>query len=268
MVTRVEKILSNARLTLADPKKQRWDDPTLIAILNEGLIDFSQQTEMLHERANVPIIIGNPYFSLPDDCWMLTRVLYDNSPLPIVSHLELDSATYSRGLRDFGSPTGGSRWETAVGEPNAIIYDRRNILEGKIYPIPGNIFNTIEDIFGVVSSNSTDTFGVTTSADNLEVQPIYGIATDITYFLTCYYLKNPGELKDVTDVIDTPAMYDIALKFYVVGQALMNDLDAAYQQKGAAQMMIYERHVKNANKSSMRDFTRAAQFHTIYRNGF
>lgn len=87
-------------------------------------------------------------------------------------------------------------------------------------------------------------------------------------FLTCYYLKNPTQVTDIDSLIDIPAMYDIALKFYVCGQAFMNDIDTGYQQKGAAQMMIYERHVKSAKRDSSHDWTRAGQFETTYRRGF
>jgi len=346
MVTRVEKILSNARLTLADPKKERWDDPTLIAMLNEAQVDFCQHTQMLHERVDVPIVIGNPYFTLPDDCWLLTRVLFDDSALPLITHRELDNTTMSRRFVDFGLPTAGSRWEVTKGEPQAIIYDRRNMLEGKIYPIPDRpleetayLFvgtptetfhetelygvttlvteSTLVDDFGVVSSLAslsidtelTPDFGVVsalTIADEVDTPPDgfgiivditdytfttpYGAVVDITdetvidifedvygfvdtmveacSFLTCYYLQNPTDLVDETSDLSIPQMYDIALKFYLCGQAFMNDIDTAYQQKGAAQMMIYERHVKNAKKDSSRDFTRAGQFQTTYRRGF
>jgi len=347
MATRVERILSNARLTLADPNKERWDDATLIAILNEAQIDFCQQTQMLHERVDVPIIIGNPYFNLPDDCWLLTRVLYDNSPLPLVTHHELDNVTMSRRFVDFGLPTAGSRWEVTKGEPQAIIYDRRNMLEGKVYPIPDRPIKDVAynfvgtpsetfyniDFYGVASetfgATLLDDFGVIASAgslsEDINIIPDYGVAAALTIadevdtppdgfgiivditgysfdsvygsvvdlydedvatetfedtfgfvdtvveacsFLRCYYLKNPIDIVDETSDLDIPAMYDIALKFYLCGQAFMNDIDTAYQQKGAAQMMIYERHVKTAKKDSMRDFTRAGQFETTYRRGF
>jgi hypothetical protein len=346
MATRVEKILSNARLTLADPKKERWDDDTLLAILNEAQIDFCQQTQMLHERIDVPIIIGNPYFSLPDDCWQLTRVLYDNSPLPLVTHHELDNTTMSRRFLDFGLPTAGSRWEVTKGEPQAIIYDRRNMLEGKIYPIPDRpledtaynfvgtpsetFFQTelygvatlfveadLVDTYGVVSSladltqdtNLTpdygvvsaltiadqidtpkDGFGIIVDITDYEFEQTFGTVVDITddavvdtfedtygfvdtmveacSFLKCYYLRNPIDLVDLNSEMSLPAMYDIALKFYVCGQAFLNDIDTGYQQKGAAQMMIYERHLKTAKKDSMKDWTRAGQFETTYRRGF
>ena len=347
MPTRVETILKNARISLADPNQERWDDQTLIAILNEAQVDFCQQTEMLHERVDVPIIIDNPYFNLPDDCWLLTRVLYKDSSIPLVTHRELDHSSTSRRYVDFGLPTAGSKWEVTKGEPQAIIYDRRNMLEGKIYPIPNHpleevaynfvgtpteTFHTIEP-YGVVTYSGTfdifSDYGVTSAIASLdtetELTPDYGVASALTIadevdtppdgfgvivnitdydfnspwgtvvdladsdiasetfeqvygfvstieeassFLTCYYLKNPTEIVDGDSVIDIPQMYDIALKFYVVGQAYLNDIDTAYQQKGAAQMMIYERHVKTAKRDSSRDFTRAGQFETTYRRAF
>lgn len=345
MATRVEKILANARITLADPKQERWDDPTLIAILNEAQIDFSQQTQMLHARIDVPIVIDNPYFTLPEDCWLLTRALYNNAVLPLVTHQELDTTSGARWYVDFGLPTAGTDWESTKGEPQAIIYDRANMLEGKIYPIPNKplkevayIFDSEEtetffevELFGVttlvanadllddlgvissLASLTTDTdlvtdfgvasaltitdaadtpnygFGVIIDVTDYVLTTPYGAVVDITddkivdtfedvygfvdtmveasSFLKCYYLKNPVDLVDETSDLTIPSMYDIALKFYLCGQALMNDIDTASQNKAITQMRIYERHVKTAKKDSMKDFTRAGQFQTVYRRG-
>jgi hypothetical protein len=273
--------------------------------------------------------------------------LYDDSPLPLVTHEELDNVTFSRRFVDFGLPTAGSRWEVTKGEPQAIIYDRRNMLEGKIYPIPDRpledtVYNFVgtpsetfyqTELYGVttlyVNADVVDTYGVASSlaslvddtsltpdygvvsaltiADEVDTPPdgfgiivditdyefttTYGTAVDLTdtevatetfeqvygfvdtmfescSFLKCYYLRNPIDLVDETSDLSVPPMYDIALKFYLVGQAFLNDIDTAYQQKGAAQMMIYERHVKTAKKDSTRDWTRAGQFETVYRRGF
>lgn len=343
MATRIEKILANARITLADPKKDRWDDTTLIAILNEAQIDFCQQTQMLHARVDVPIVIDNPYFTLPEDCWLLTRALYKNAVLPLVTHQELDTTSGARWYVDFGLPTAGTDWESAKGEPQAIIYDRANMLEGKIYPIPNKPLEETSYIFAAVESetfSAVELFGVTTLVVNgdllddlgvvsslaslttdVELTSDYGVVSALTdavdipnkgfgitvnltdydfttpygaiisiaddsivdtfedvygfvdtiveasSFLKCYYLKNPVDLVDETSDLTIPSMYDIALKFYLCGQAFMNDVDAASQQKGIAQMRIYERHVSTAKKDSMKDFTRAGQFQTVYRRG-
>lgn len=343
MATRIERILSNARLTLADPQKQRWDDDTLIAILNEAQIDFCQQTKILHDRVNVPIIIEEPYFELPDDCWQLTRVLYDNKIMPLVSHQDLDEIVTGNSTT-YNFRVTGTSWEQTRGKPSAIIYDRRNMLEGKIYPIPTEGLDNTEylslgtetqlinyvDLYGTITSGDYEidgVYGITTSLATLEdgyqLNDLFGEVTDVlntneedkpadklgiavdvtgytndtlfgfvdqllddtvttkdedefgliheiketSSYLKCYYLKNPIDIVDSNSELSIPSMFDIALKFYLCGQAFMNDIDTAYQQKGSAQMLIYERHVATAKRNSASDFTRASQFETNYRVG-
>lgn len=277
MAARIEKILKNARLTLADPAKQRWSDDTLLVILAEAQEDFNQQTEFLHEQVEIDLNEGDPYFSLPIDCWKLTRVLYKDSSLPLVTHKELDELTLSRRFVDFSLPTGGSKWEATAGQPRAIVYDRRDFTQGKVYPIPKDLTTepSLTSIYGVVSSNTNTLYGVAVElidgAENITpAVPLYGVTSEVNTSepLHCYYLKNPQEIVDIYSVLDIPPMYDIALKFYVCGQAFMNDLDVAYQQKGAAQMLIYERHVRQAKKTSSQDYIRAGAFKTVYRRGF
>lgn len=343
MANRVEKILKDARITLADPQKQRWSDEVLLTFLNEAQQDFCQQTKILHNRRKVPITLGNPYFTLPKDCWQLTRVLYNDIALPLVTHQELDSP------HNMKLPSAGSRWEKTSAAPEAIIYDRRNATEGKIYPLPkiqvetytfteiptdlpdevvyakpgitvgvtsydlstayGVVSGTSEEIdeekeyedlgvltklvkestatpvagfgftdsittyqsnaiFGLVASledeTTVDTFG-----EVFEVFEVFGVVSSIIPpdpFLKCYYLQIPAELKSTDDELMVPLVYDIALKYYVSGQAFLSDIDTGSQQKGGAQLAIYERHVRTAKKDSNRDNARAAQFETIYRS--
>jgi hypothetical protein len=349
MANRIETILANARITLADPKKDRWDDPTLLAHLNEAQIDFCQQTKILHARVNVPILVGNPYFVLPADCWSITRVLYNNTLIPLVSHAELDEYQGANRSRDFGVTIGDTSWEQDTGTPAALVYDRRDMLEGKVYPIPDESLVSVAytfvgtptdtffgaDLYGVLTSSTessgftvADTYGVATSvsagADRPTLTPDYGVVASVTTadsgkiqpdgfviivditdyeltspygtavtlqdadiidtidepygivdsmvesssFMLIYYLRNPNTISSLDDTIDIPAIYDTALKFYVCGQALMNDNDAASQQKGGIQMLTYERHIQSAKAESSRDFTRASQLRTTYRSGF
>ena len=347
MTTRVERLLTTARITLADPHKQRWDDATLIAILDEAQRDFCQQTHVLTDVQDVPILIGNPYFDLPDNCWLITRVLYDNKPLPLVTHQELDVGTSVSRQSSVDWIFSSSSWEVDTGTPQAIIYDRRNLERGKIYPIPDRAQNemnyqnvgTVSETFfettdyGVTTTTPDDVellsdYGVMASLASLEegteLVEIYGVTTAITIadatdlsdeklgivvaiedytfnspygvmidmtdpdtadvwtpdrlgtvgdvseatsHFKLYYVKNPTVVETVDSTVEVPEMYDIALKFYIVGQALMNDIDTAWQQKGAQQMAIYDRHVKNAKRDSSREFTRAGQFQTTYRTG-
>lgn len=285
-LTRAEKIIHNARLTLADPDAQRWSDDILLSLLNEALIDFNQQTECLHRQVDIVLTVNNPYFDLPNDCWMLTRVLYNNSVLPIITHKELDELGTRHSYRSFNSYIGAA-WETTTGSPLAIVYDRRNINKCKVYPIP-------DESVALQYNVSPDSYGVLVAADGYTMDSVYGVVSEVitddtteyfynfdynessygvvtnvadTQVLHIYYLKTPKELETAQDDIDTPSMYDIALKFYVCGQAFMHDIDTGSQQKGAIQMQVYQRHVMNAKKTSVRDFVRAGVFETTYRNG-
>jgi len=245
---------------------------------------------------------------------------------------------------DFGFPLTGSNWEISEGTPQAIVYDRRNMLQGKIFPIPDKsleeveyifeavptdtfeqtqlygvatlfVDGTLEDDFGVVSEltdisqttelspdfgvlsaltvfdpdgSSTSGYGILIDMTDYTISSPFGTVVDITdaevldtfeesygfvssmiessSFITCYYLRNPTDLVDEFSDLSITHNYDIALKFYLCGQAFMNDIDTAYQQKGAAQMIVYERHVETAKRDSSHDFTRAGQFQTTYRN--
>lgn len=338
-MTRVENILKAARLTLADLSNQRWDDDALLYLLDEAQRDFCQQTKILSERVEVPIFVGTPYFYLPDDCWYLSRVLHNNRVLPLVTHRELDERGSVEDTLRYVS------WEDETGTPEAIVYDKRKMLEGKVYPIPdkgdsvvdysfvsggtetfytvdgfglaslyvgatlvpiygvvsdaGSLVETIElsNLYGITSALTVADpvvaeigFGVVVALDNYEFSSLYGITVDIespdiqsTTFssdfgicvnvqssctvIKCYYLQNPSTIDALDSELSTPPMYDIALKFYVVGNAFLNDLDAASQQKASQQLMIYERHVNTAKEDSAKNFSNAGQFHTTYRRG-
>lgn len=180
MATRIEDILRLARITLADQDKQRWSDDDLLAFLNEAHIDFATETELLAGRVEIPVEINNPYFTLPDEVWLITRVLWDTKKLPIISHTELDTRQTIYRLRDFGlQPT--DSWESDKGQPEAFLYDRRNQNEGKLYPIPDESIvtstYTFADRFNVITEdNITSLVGVYTGEDPVSMD--FGVASD------------------------------------------------------------------------------------------
>jgi hypothetical protein len=272
-MTRIEQILTRARTVLADKLAERWTDDDLLLLLDEGHKDLCQQAKILKARANVPLVFGSPYFSLPEDCWQLTRVTYDNTVIPFVTHTELDNAhgTNSRASRHTFNSSLAYDWQTDTGEPEAVIYDRRNMTEGKVYPIPK--LQPIATLFGVAAAvedgSVIPVFGVTTETSAGDINP-FGVLTDyaIAPVLDCYYLQIPATLTEVTDDLVTPAMFDTALKYYVIGNAFLMDIAEEYQAKGLQQLGFYTRDLDLATKSSAGDHQQAAASRTTYRTGF
>jgi len=189
-------------------------------------------------------------------------------------------------MNDFGVDY-TEAWEEDTGYPLAILYDRRNVNEFKVYPVPDESILGIEyqfinnNLFGVITSlqefSVVPSFGVTVSTEGdanikvYEVEPIFGVTTDIDDFkgrFKCYYLRIPPDLTSVTDTLLTPPMLDTALKYYVIGHAFLNDLNETYQSKGAQQLQFYQRELAKAVETSSIDSTRAAQSDVAYMTPF
>lgn len=278
-MTRIERIIKNARITLADKDGERWDDTDLLAILSEGQRDLCLHTQVLNDRMDIAIEEGKAYYTLPDDLWLLTRVTFMGRSLPMLSHDDLDEKTLARFNLGYGIDMSPSDWENSTGTPLAIVYDRRNVNEIKLFPTPDS---------NVMSQQYTLNMpgGVTTQVDAYELLVSLGVVTSTTdeiplnsvlgvlsgfegpSTIKCYYVKVPNELETTQDLLETPAIFDTALKYYVVGHAFLNDLAQEYQTKGTQQLALYERELEVVTKTSVIDGTRAAQFTTSYRSAF
>lgn len=269
MATRIEKILQQVRVVLADKTAERWPDEDLLLMLDEGHKDICRQSQILTAVQEVPLVMGNAYFPLPSDCWMLTRVVYDGFVLPFVTHEELDSRypvanAYSRtGTTSISS----TDWQQVEGAPEAIIFNHSNMEESKVFPIPDeriNIGTTFNSPLGVVVGPNVSTpFGIVTE----DIATDLGIVTGENKPLLCYYIKNPDDIETVYNNLATPLMFDTALKYYVIGNAFLTDLDQEYQAKGLQQLGFYNRDLELAQRSSARDNARAGANRTTYRRG-
>lgn len=265
MTTRIEKILKQARVVLADKAAERWPDEDLLLMLDEGHKDICRQSQILTAVQEVPLVIGDARFSLPSDCWMLTRAVYEGFVLPFVTHEELDSRypianSYSR--------TGSSTdWQQDEGTPEAIVFNHSNMEESKVYPIPddkvkeGTVFSSPLGV--VVAPDVTSPFGIVTDGAATDL----GIVVGENKPLLCYYIKNPDDIETVFDDLTSPLMFDTALKYYVIGSAFLTDLDQEYQAKGLQQLGFYNRDLELAQRSSSRDNVRAGANRTMYRRG-
>lgn len=328
-MNRIQKILASARITLADKSKERWKDEDLLSILNEGHKDLCRHTQLLHGKLELFLTEGEPYLHLPDEVWLITRVKWGTKTLNMVSYNQMDK--WKPG------------WEDDEGEPQYFIYDRRNVCEARLYPIPNaDIFDNrydfkyppaldyplsssygvladgdfgfastegvtsdiqdfeMNELYGAVSYISSfgatgvdfdgqELFGFMSELDNYTFDDLFGITADIydpryedtwddmygviagfnenRYPLKVYYIRNPFDLATVDDDLETPYNFDTALKYYVVGHAFMNDIDAEYQAKGAQQLAFYERELNVADHAVETDNTRSTQFQTEYRRG-
>ena len=97
----------------------------------------------------------------------------------------------------------------------------------------------------------------------------YGIVTNINETsanIKLWYIKLPAALENS---LELPPMFDVALKYYIVGHALRDDIDVQYRQMGAESLELYERELGIAKDTDRTDGTRnATNFNTTFRGGF
>jgi hypothetical protein len=120
----------------------------------------------------------------------------------------------------------------------------------------GVLVNIIDDDFSIENFNSD-----------------YGVLTGWTVGggnLKVYYLKKPTTISSITDTLEIDDIFDSALKYYVTGKALRDDMDTQNRTVGNEELMFYERELQEAIKDDFMDFTRSGskQYTTNYRKAF
>lgn len=281
MTTRVTDILTRARDTLADPNKERWSDDRLLRLLDEAQKDFARQTSLLKGYTTIPVTPNISVYSLPADCWRITRAHYAERNLRLVSHEAMDTLDED--------------WYTRTGPTiEALVFDQRNDNVVRCYPIPDDSsvqYNyTFEQTdtpeyagagrFGVVTEFSDYTFagvfGVVTDLFDPNIQtesfdPIYGVVTDVgesSGNIAIFYIRDPMTIQSIDDELEISSRWDVALKHYVIGHAFLDDLDTQYQQRGSTALSLYDRELNMAQRTARHDGTAAQIYETSYNGGF
>jgi len=96
----------------------------------------------------------------------------------------------------------------------------------------------------------------------------YGVTVDIldtAGALIIYYIRKPVDIVDITDSLDIDDIWETAIKYYVCGHALRDDMDTQNRQFGAEELQLYSIELKEAMENSSRDFTKSTQYKTKYR---
>lgn len=189
-MSRVRDIIANARITLADVNANRWTDAILLVLLNEAQQDFVKRTKILRARTIVPIKINSPTINLPIDCRLITRAIYENKLLEIVSHNYLDNKidTYN--------------WENDKGTPTSLVYDKYNMELTRIYPIPDEpITKELYDLTSAsfFNSDTIDKYGLVSFTQNLQLNDSYGIVANLASTTDSVIFNSPyGFVTDIS----------------------------------------------------------------------
>jgi len=272
---RVADILTRVRDSLSDDAGDRWTDARLLRLIDEAQKDLAKKSLLLRSKIGVALLADINVYQLPDDTIHFLRfVNADGEEIPVVTHEEMDKLNFG--------------WEIVTGtEIEYIVYDKLNPRMFKVYPIPsaaddgdGESFTTSD--FGVVTlseDDAVDDFGIATSITTSATLTAtwnsdFGVLTDMSSVfqsIVVYYYRY-STLIDAIDiapsVMEIDAIYDRAIKLYVVGEALLDDKDTQDVTLGRSRKKEYREDRDKASSDSSKDFNRATQRRTTYNSGF
>lgn len=305
-MSRIANILTRARDTLADPTGQRWSDERLLRLVSEAQQDIAKHTQMLKSQVDIPLIPGQRTYTLPRNLWIITRASFDGLALSLVTHEQLDftarkQATSSYNTEERESSYGDFddvrdvSWETDTSSTiEALIYDKRNLSEVHLYPIPSDeiannsyIFETEDE----VDFAGGELYGVVTGIDNYTLNSHFGVIADLydpfvenENFISdfgvvtginesegtvhIWYVYTPDELTSIDDTLVIPQMWDTAIKNYVVGQAFNDDYDTRFAEKSQRALAMYDRELNISKEFERKNNVRSGHRKTQYRGAF
>lgn len=221
MATRIENIITRARDTLADPGAQRWSDDRLVRLVNEAQEDIAKQSRLLKGQATLTMEVGKHTYDLPSDIWLLTRATFNFCPIKLYSYDNMDEyarkeilsdSNYTEWERHTGYQTDNvvrECWEDDEGSSiEALIYDRRNMQEIRVYPIPNE--GITESTYTFQNSGFLDTvfyvadtpYGVLTDTEEPDsLIEVVGVTTDAQ--TVDYIITDPDGCNGIELVTDT-----------------------------------------------------------------
>ena len=234
-MARVADILIHARDTLSEKTPKRWKTEQLLRALSEGQKKIAQELQCIRAECTIQLCHSLHTYKLD-----ITNVLTSGralTPSKIVNHAGVEA----RFVTETIIQELDSEWRTRIGDDiTHIIYDKKNPLIFRVYPIPttaeltevGASFNITEDSIVDAATicepiTTPSSFDITAELAPVKIQ---------VYF---YHVPPP-----IVTVVDTnlllPEEFDIALKHYVVGMTLRNDLDSQNRGFGIEELKLFD----------------------------
>lgn len=301
-MSRIANILTRARDTLADPTGQRWSDERLLRLVSEAQQDIAKQTQMFKAQLDLPMVVGQRTYELPDNLWLITRASLNGRALELCTHEQLDFLERKQATRSVKQDLSCDfdddfyldvSWETDTGSTiEALIYDKRNLSEISVYPIPNeSIADYIYPMsmeegadyvggesYGVITEmedyTSTSDYGIVTELYEpgiLDSGDFYGVTTQVSesdLVIHVWYVYIPYAVSSKTNDLELPLMWDTAIKHYVVGHAFDDDYDTRFAEKSQKALALYDRELTVSKEFERKNNVRAGHRATQYRGAF
>ena len=176
----VQSIITDARFRLGDTDKTGWSDERLLNLINAGQRDLCRRASVYRRMVYIDLTNGKHIYSLPSDCYNITRIERDGKQLPIYSREDAQN--------------------TKIPHSEYAIKSNLNRSQLEIFPDPTDISNYDEYVVGteVVDSYTLDEPLGVVSGGAIDMDSLVGVLSGVHDFIACNPKTKYGELADIS----------------------------------------------------------------------
>ena len=234
-MARVADILERARDTLAEATPKRWKTERLLRALSEGQKKIAQELLPVRESCTIQLCSGYHTYKLD-----VTNIISEGgTPIAISAiwnHADDMCDFFITSLMEEVDED----WRTKVGDDvTHIIYNKQKPLIFRVYPTP----NTTEMPTGETLNTTNEPFAdAATICEAIATPSNFDITLETApRKLLIEFFHTPPPITTVADTnLLVPDYCDIALKHYVVGMTLRDDLDAQNRSFGVEELKLFD----------------------------
>ena len=128
----LSELRTNSRLLIKDTSaiRQRFSDTQINNFVNEAQRDAINNTWCISKSAEIPLVIGTTYYTIPTDSIAIQRVTFQRRNMPETTLIKLDG--------DFNN----AAWENSIGTPVSYFQDPTQTDKIGVYPWPNTASST------------------------------------------------------------------------------------------------------------------------------
>lgn len=234
-MARVNDILTRARDTLAEKTPKRWKTDRLLRALSEGQKKIAQETLCVRESCTIQLCDNYHTYKLDT-----TNVVAEGGEAIAISAVRNHADKACRFVSTTIIAEINADWRQETSDDiTHIVYDKQKPLVFRVYPKP--VASKLTETGATLNVANEPFADAATICEAIATPSNFDITTELTpikMLVEFYHVPPP-----IVTVADTnlliPSYYDTALKHYVVGVTLRDDLDSQNRQYGAEELQFF-----------------------------
>jgi len=200
---KVQEVIDDVRYRLGDVDKSGWSDDRLLALINAGQRDLCRRASVYRRKVLIDLANYQAIYTLPDDCYNITRIERGGEQLPIYSREDCE--------------------KVAIPHPSYAVKSNLNRSQIELEPVPTEV-STYDDYVegttvlpGIQIGNFKTTGVASGTRDPSVLAPTTGVVAGIHDLIACNPKTSYGELADIG--VNSATTLQMSPTGVLVGQA-------------------------------------------------